>query len=77
MTGQTDQYPEWRRQLVKSWAATMFTRERAADSLRIEVEFYRVPTIAEYRTGSRPSWEALYHADFQRRPLEAAERTDQ
>jgi hypothetical protein len=66
MSGDADEFPDWRKRLVKSWAAMMFTRHPRAESLTAVVEYYDVPTIAEYRTGSRPSWKAAYRGQVQR-----------
>jgi len=66
MSGRAGEFPEWRQRLVKSWAAAMFNRHPRAVSLEVSVEFYDIPTIAEYRAGSRPSWEVAYRARVQR-----------
>jgi hypothetical protein len=58
--------PELRQRLMRSWAATMFTRHPNAVSLRILIEDYDVPTLAEYRAGRRPVWRILYEAQLQR-----------
>ena len=77
MSGDMDELPQWRKQLVKSWAATMFNRHPSAVSLKVVVEYYDVPTIAEYRAGSRSSWETVYRAQLQRHAPAAQMRTDQ
>ncbi len=74
MSGDADKFPEWRKRLVESWAATMFSRHPSAESLNVLVQFYDIPTIAEYRAGSRPSWETVYRAQVQRRSLTTQER---
>jgi len=66
MTGDAQQLPEWRKRLAKSWAATLFARHPNAVSLTAVVEFYDVPTMAEYRDGSRTSWQEVYRAEVQR-----------
>ena len=66
MSGEAVESPEWRKHLVRSWAATMFTRHPTAMSLTVLVEAYDVPTMADYRAGSRPSWQVVYRAQVQR-----------
>ncbi len=66
MSGDAQDAPEWRRHLVKSWAATMFTRNPSAVSQTVVVEAYIVPSMADYRAGSRPSWHEVYRAEIQR-----------
>ena len=77
MSGDAEEFPEWRKQLIKSWAATMFTRHPSAVSLTVGVEAYDVPTMADYRAGSRPNWQKVYQAQLQRRAPAAGERIDQ
>jgi hypothetical protein len=76
MTGTAAEWPAWRRQLVKSWAATMFSRHPRAVSLTVIVEAYDVPTMAEYRAAQRPSWKLVYEARIQRDSPAAQERTE-
>jgi len=76
MSGQTLEFPEWRKRLVASWAATMFSRHPSALSLRVEVEFYDIPPIVHYRIGKRPKWEQLYEAEFRRETPAAEAKTD-
>jgi hypothetical protein len=64
--GEAEKSPESRMRLVKSWAAVMFTRHPNASSLTVVVEVYDVPTMAEYRAGSRPAWRIIYRAQLQR-----------
>lgn len=66
MSGAAAESPEWRQRLVKSWAATMFTRHIKAVSLTVVVEVYDVPTMADYRAGSRPNWKIVYQAQVER-----------
>ena len=66
MSGRAAEHPEMRCRLIRSWAATMFTRHPAATSVTIEVEAYDIPTIVEYRAGSRPTWVKVYQARAQR-----------
>lgn len=77
MSGQTAEFPEWRKRLVTSWAATMFSRHPSAVALSVKVEYYDIPPITEYRAGSRPNWEKVYEAEFRRQPPAAEPRTDQ
>ena len=73
MSGQAEDHPEWRRRLVTSLAATMFSRHPNAVSLKMEVEAYDIPPIASYRAGERPKWVKLYQAEFQRQPPPTAQ----
>jgi hypothetical protein len=66
---------EVRQRLVKSWSTTMFKRHPSAVSLSVVIEVYDVPTMSEYRAGSRPSWKTLYQAQVQFDPSAAPERT--
>ncbi|MEX0611428.1 MAG: hypothetical protein WD738_23175 [Pirellulales bacterium] len=66
MAGTAAESPDWRKHLVRSWAAAMFTRHPTAVSLTAVVEAYDVPIMADYRAGSRPSWEVVYRAQVQR-----------
>jgi hypothetical protein len=66
MSGRAAEHPEMRDRLIRSWAATMFTRHPAATSVTIEVEAYDIPRIADYRAGSRPTWVKVYQARVQR-----------
>jgi hypothetical protein len=74
--GAAQELPAWRRQLVKSWAARMFSRHPRAVSLTLIVENYAVPTMAQIRAGQRPSWMAVYQARIQRESANAEERTE-
>jgi hypothetical protein len=76
MSGTAAELPEWRQELVKSWAATMFSRHPRAVSLTIVVEAYDVPTMAEFRAGQAPSWKVVYEARVQRGSRAANERTE-
>lgn len=62
MSGQAAFAPEWRKDLVSSWAATMFRRHPTADHVTIVVEFYDVPALHHFRAGSRPKWVTVYRA---------------
>jgi hypothetical protein len=77
MSGDADEFPEWRGRLVKSWAATMFTRHPRAKTLRVVVEYYDIPAIAEYRAGERPSWKTVYRGQVHRHAPLATARTKQ
>ena len=72
MSGQTNESPEWRQRLVASWAAAMFSRHPTAISLAVEIEFYDIPSIVDFRSGSRPQWEPLYRAALERLPWGAS-----
>lgn len=75
MSGAAQELPAWRQQLVKSWAAALFSRHPRAVSLTVVVEAYDVPTMAEYRAGQAPSWKLVYEARVLRDWAAAQERT--
>jgi hypothetical protein len=64
--GAAVEHPEKRVRVVKSWAATMFSRYPRAIELTVVVEAYDIPTMAEYRGGQRPTWKIVYQAQVQR-----------
>ena len=66
MSGEAYEAPQWRKRLVKSWAATMFERHPRAAALSVIVEAYDIPTMAAYRGGSRPNWQTVYEAQIRR-----------
>jgi hypothetical protein len=66
MSGRATERPEMRGRLIRSWAATMFTRHPAAASVTIEVEAYDIPRIEDYRAGARPRWVKVYQARVHR-----------
>lgn len=59
--------PKLQRSLVASWAGKMFTRHPEAKSITALLEVYFLPTMAEYRRGSKPGWDPYYQATFVRR----------
>jgi hypothetical protein len=77
MSGEADESPEWRKVIVRSWAATMLTRHPTAVSLTVIVEAYDVPSMADYRAGSRPSWQVVYQAQVQRHSPAVQARTEE
>ena len=66
MSGDAYESAQWREKLVKSWAATMFTRHSRAVELTVVVEAYDVPSMTAYRTGARPGWQTVYEARMRR-----------
>lgn len=76
MTPKAESEPAWRQRLVRSWAATIFRQHPRAVSLTVVVEAYDVPTRANYRAGSRPTWKVVYQAHVQRHAGAAQERTE-
>ena len=77
MSGEAEESPEWRKHLVRSWAAAMFRRHTSAVSLTLIVEAYDFPTMAEYRAGSRPRWQIVYQAELQRQSSAAKPRSEE
>lgn len=66
MVGTAQELPEWRRRLLQSWGATMFSRHPSAVSFHIVVEARDIPTMEEFRAGSRPAWILVYQAEVHR-----------
>lgn len=66
LNGEAQQSPQLRERMVKSWAATMFTRHPDAVALTVFVESYDVPSMADYRGGRRPNWNLIYQAHVRR-----------
>ncbi len=58
--------PAFQEDLLACWAAALFGRHPQARLVGAYVEMYRVPSMAEYRAGARPSWEPLGAAAFRR-----------
>lgn len=72
--GAAAESPERRKRLVRSWAATMFSRHPSSVSLTVVVEEYEIPTMAQYREGRRPRWNVVYQAQAQRNSSPPQER---
>jgi hypothetical protein len=60
--GAAQESPERRNRLIKSWAATMFSRHPSARTLVVTVETHEIPTMAEFQAGHRPVWKNVYQA---------------
>jgi hypothetical protein len=76
MSGAAVESPALRQELVKSWAAAMFSRHPNAIAVTVVVEAYDVPSMADYRAGQRPSWKQVYEARLQREPSTPKEGTE-
>jgi hypothetical protein len=77
MDGKAGDEPAWRQRLIRSWAATMFSRHPRALWADVIVEAYDIPTRADYRAGARPGWKSVYRARVQRQARADQERTDE
>jgi hypothetical protein len=55
-----------RRDLLASWAGSMFGRHPEARKVEVRVEAYDVPSMAEYRGLARPQWVLVYAEMFVR-----------
>jgi hypothetical protein len=75
-SGSDEVSSQWRKDLVMSWAAAMFTRHPGAVSVTVVVEAYDIPTMADYRAGSRPGWRVFYLAQVQRHAGAVQERSE-
>lgn len=64
---------ELQRSLVASWVGKMFARHPEAKSITAQLDVYFLPTMAEYRQGSKPAWDPHYQATFVRRSQFAKE----
>jgi hypothetical protein len=58
---------EFQRIVLASLAGSVLESRPDASGVRIEVESFNVPTMAEYRAGMRGEWVNRYRADFQKR----------
>jgi len=47
---------EMEESVAASWAAFAFGKFPCAQAALVEVDYYMIPTIQEYRQGSRPGW---------------------
>jgi hypothetical protein len=48
-----------RDQLIRSWAATLFTRFPDTLSITVRLELYEIPTPEELRRGEKPVWRVV------------------
>ncbi|WP_438033931.1 hypothetical protein [Sorangium sp. So ce204] len=71
-----EQDPAVRRSLVASWAAKVFAKHPAADSVVVRLESYDLPSMAEYRAGKQPRWYVEYKAKFNLKARLAAGEND-
>lgn len=54
------------RSVAASMCAAVFNRVPSAESVRMEVLIHRIPTMADYAAGERPSRKSIYSAEFRR-----------
>lgn len=57
-----------RRAFLGALAASRFGAHPEASRVQVSIEEWVMPTMAEYRDGSRPRWHRLYDATFVRAP---------
>ena len=50
--------------MAASWAAFALGRTPCAKAALVEVDYYGIPTLADYRQGDRPSWNLLHVLAF-------------
>ena len=55
-----------RRGVTGSWAGVLFGRHPRASEVKVEVEVEDLPTMAEWRAGSRSRWIFVYEGTFVR-----------
>jgi hypothetical protein len=55
-----------RHAMAASWAGMMFGRHPAAVEVEVRVELCHMPTLDQYHSGQRPTWEIVYEATFGR-----------
>ena len=56
-----------RRAFLGALAANRFGAHPDANLVRVDIEDWVMPTMAEYRLGARPRWRSLHDATFVRR----------
>lgn len=66
LDGLTDFPDQLRRGVTASWASVMFGRHPTATEVTVNVEIEALPTMVEWRRGTRPSWEPVYKSTFRR-----------
>jgi hypothetical protein len=54
---------------ASSWARRMFERHPNAVEVEIQVEYYEMPDMAEYRQGARPQWTWVSEKDNEKLPF--------
>lgn len=57
-----------RRAFLGALAANRLAAHPEANRVRVSIEEWRMPTMTEYRSGTRPRWRALLDATFVRAP---------
>jgi hypothetical protein len=57
-----------RRAFLGALAANRFGAHPDANVVQVNIEAWDVPTMAEYRRGTRPQWRSVYDATFVRTP---------
>jgi hypothetical protein len=60
------------RALAGSWAGRTLARHPDAQRVVVHLDAYDLPTMAEYREGTRPDWAPFYEAEFERRSKQGA-----
>jgi hypothetical protein len=61
---------EFDKRQVHSWAAYMFGRHPTAVSVHVAIQYYHLPSMAEYRMGARPKWVTSYETTYTRASVE-------
>lgn len=59
---------------ARSWAAFLLGNDSTAQKVVVMVKAFMVPTMAEYREGSRPEWRLVYGGEFERTDTSVARR---
>jgi len=57
-------FKETEEPVAASWAAYAFGNFPCAKAALVEVDYYGIPTLADYRQGDRPSWNLLHVLAF-------------
>jgi len=69
--GILDGFPDFsdqlRRGLTASWASVMFGRHPLAEEVVVSVEVEALPTMADWRNGTRSAWKPVYKGAFRRK----------
>jgi hypothetical protein len=65
-------FPWLRDAVIASWAARMFARQPDAQFVLVRIEVYDLPTMEQYRAGTRPEWNIVHEAGFFREEADTA-----
>ena len=67
LDGLPDFPDQLRRGITACWASVMFGRYPAAEEVTVNAEIEALPTMEEWRHGTRPTWKPVYQGTFRRK----------